>query len=56
MNIGFFIVGGLIFAIYMALTLWNIIYSNRKQKEDNYPNLKVKDSEDSDTRETPIDK
>jgi hypothetical protein len=39
MNIGFFIVGGVIFAVYMALTIWNIIYSNKKQQEENYPNL-----------------
>ncbi len=39
MNIGFFIVGGIIFAIYIALTFWNIFYSNKKQREENYPNL-----------------
>jgi len=38
MGIGFFIVGGVIFATYMGLTIWNIIYSNRKQREENYPN------------------
>ncbi len=37
MNIGFFIVGGLIFSVYMGLTIWNIVYSSRKQKEENYP-------------------
>jgi|TARA_B110000967_G_C18817559_1_gene526933 hypothetical protein len=37
MNIGFFIVGGVIFAAYMGLTIYNIIYSNRKQREENYP-------------------
>jgi len=40
MNISFFIVGGIIFAIYMALTIWNIVYSSRKQKEENYPDKK----------------
>ena len=40
MNIGFFIAGGLIFAIYMGLTIFNIIYSNKKQKEENYPDKK----------------
>jgi CHASE3 domain sensor protein len=40
MNTGFFIVGGIIFFIYMGLTFWNIIYSNRKQKEENYPDQK----------------
>ncbi len=42
MNIGFFIVGGIIFATYMGLTIWNIIYSNRKQKEENYPRRNTK--------------
>jgi arginine exporter protein ArgO len=40
MNIGFFIVGGIIFAIYMGLTIYNIVYSNRKQREENYPDKK----------------
>ena len=40
MNIGFFIAGGLIFGIYMGLTIFNIIYSNKKQKEENYPDKK----------------
>ena len=35
MNIGFFIAGGVIFALYMGLTFWNIFDSNRKQKEQN---------------------
>jgi hypothetical protein len=37
MNIGFFIVGALIFAVYVGLTVYNIFYSSRKQKEENYP-------------------
>jgi hypothetical protein len=40
MNIGFFIVGAVIFAIYMGLTIFNIVYSNRKQREENYPKKK----------------
>jgi hypothetical protein len=42
MNIGFFIVGAIIFATYMGLTIWNIIYSAREQKEDNYPSKNSK--------------
>jgi hypothetical protein len=38
MSIGFFIVGGVIFAVYMYFTLWNIFYSSKKQREENYPN------------------
>ena len=39
MSIGFFIIGGMIFSVYIGLTTWNIFYSHRKQKEENYPNL-----------------
>jgi len=39
MSIGFFIVGGIIFSVYMYLTIWNIFYSNKKQRQENYPNL-----------------
>jgi hypothetical protein len=42
MSIGFFIVGAIIFAIYMFFTIWNIIYSSKKQKEENYPNIAKK--------------
>ncbi len=42
MSIGFFIVGAIIFATYIGLTIWNITYSSRKQKEDNYPDQKTK--------------
>ena len=39
MNIGFFVIGAIIFSVYIGLTFWNIFYSNRKQREENYPNL-----------------
>jgi hypothetical protein len=39
MSLGFFIVGGVIFAVYMYLTIWNIFYSSKKQREENYPNI-----------------
>lgn len=42
MSIGFFIVGAVIFAIYLFLMFWNIFYSNKKQKEENYPNIDIK--------------
>jgi hypothetical protein len=38
MNLGFFIMGGLIFAVYIYFTVWNIFYGARKQREENYPN------------------
>ena len=34
-----FIVGFVIFGIYLYLTIWNIFYSSKKQREENYPNL-----------------
>lgn len=39
MSIGFFIIGGIIFVIYVYLTMWNIVYSSKKQRQENYPNL-----------------
>ena len=39
MNLGFFVIGAIIFSIYVWLTFWNIFYSNKKQREENYPNL-----------------
>ena len=37
MNLGFFLVGGIIFSIYIYFTIWNIYYSSKKQREENYP-------------------
>ena len=39
MSIGFFIIGGIIFSVYIYLMIWSIIYNNKKQQEENYPNL-----------------
>lgn len=39
MSIGFFIIGGIIFAIYIVLTIWNINYSAKQSKLQNYPNF-----------------
>ena len=47
MDISFFIIGGVIFATYIALTFWSIFYSHKKQIEENYPNLN-KDSDEED--------
>lgn len=48
MNIGFFVIGGIIFAIYMYLTIWNIFYNSKKQREENYPNYYTKYNEPDD--------
>ena len=39
MSIAMFIVGGAIFATYVAILIWNIFYGSRKQREENYPNI-----------------
>ena len=36
----FFGVGFVIFSIYLTFLIWNIIYNCKKQKEENYPNIK----------------
>jgi len=56
MNIGFLIVGGIIFAIYIGLTIWNIVYSNRKQQEENYPNWDVNKPTEESKKPTEDDK
>ena len=38
MNPAIFLVGGVIFTVYLFLLLLNITYSNSKQREENYPN------------------
>ena len=38
MSIGFFIVGTIIFSVYVYFLIWNIFTSNKKQREENYPN------------------
>jgi hypothetical protein len=43
MNLQFFIVGGLIFGVYMVLTVWNIFYSSQKQDEENSNNKSSKE-------------
>tara|TARA_B110000444_G_C18836852_1_gene596520 strand:+ start:892 stop:1134 length:243 start_codon:yes stop_codon:yes gene_type:complete len=37
MNIGMFIIGTIIFSIYVAFLIWNIFYGARKNMEENYP-------------------
>lgn len=34
-----FIVGFIIFSLYIYVTIWSIFYNSRKQQEENYPNL-----------------
>ena len=41
MSLGMFIVGFLIFGVYVFFLIWNIFYNGKKQREENYPNLDV---------------
>ncbi len=34
-----FLVGAIIFSVYVAFLIWNIFYSARKSREENYPNF-----------------
>ena len=34
MNVAMFIVGFCIFSLYISFLFWNIIYQNKKQRED----------------------
>ncbi len=44
MSLEFFIIGGIIFMVYVNLMLWNIKYSAKQSKKENYPNLGSTDS------------
>jgi hypothetical protein len=39
MSIGMFLVGTIIFSVYVTFLIWNIFYSARKSREENYPNF-----------------
>ena len=39
MSVGFFIVGAIIFSLYVYFLIWSIIYNSKKQQEENYPTL-----------------
>jgi hypothetical protein len=43
MSSSFFIIGGIIFSIYLFLTIWSILYSSKKQREENYPTVGEKE-------------
>jgi uncharacterized membrane protein SpoIIM required for sporulation len=43
MSIGFFIFGGIIFAFYVYFTIWNIFYSSKKQRAENYSRVTKKE-------------
>lgn len=50
MSIEMFIVGAVLFALYLYFTIWNILHNNKRQVEDNQAikDDKVFDEVDSD--------
>ena len=48
MSIVFFGVGFILFSLYLIFLVWNIIYNGRKQKEENYPTIDVKQNDNID--------
>jgi hypothetical protein len=48
MSIVFFGVGFILFSLYLVFLVWNIIYNGRKQKEENYPTIDVKQDDNID--------
>jgi len=50
MSIGFFIIGGIIFAVYIYFTLWNIFYSSKKQRQENYPTIIIREGSKTEKR------
>ena len=48
MSIVFFGIGFIFFSIYLLFLIWNIIYNGRKQKEENYPTINIKQDDNID--------
>ena len=42
MNLVMFLVGAIIFSVYVSLLMWNIFYNHNKNKEENYSNYYVR--------------
>lgn len=40
MGTSMYIVGAIIFGVYMYFTIMNIFWSSKKQREENYPSLR----------------
>lgn len=48
MNIVMFIVGAIIFSIYVGFLMWNIFYNHNKNREENYPGYYVRHNQPED--------
>ena len=47
MSLSMFIIGFILFLIYLVFLIWNINYNSKKQKEENYPDLDIDNTENS---------
>ena len=36
-----FVIGFILFSIYLVFLMWNIVYNVKKQKEENYPEFDI---------------
>lgn len=50
MNLVMFIVGAIIFSVYVAFLMWNIFYNHNKNKEENYPGYYVRHKQPDEAR------
>ena len=41
MSLLMFVIGFILFSIYLVFLIWNIIYNGKKQKKENYPELDI---------------
>ena len=41
MSLLMFIIGFILYSIYIVFLIWNINYNSKKQKEENYPELDI---------------
>jgi len=42
MNLVMFLVGAIIFSVYVAFLMWNIFFNHNKNREENYPGYYVR--------------
>jgi|TARA_B100001939_G_scaffold93832_1_gene80493 hypothetical protein len=41
MSLLMFVIGFILFSIYLVFLMWNIVYNGKKQKEENYPEFDI---------------
>ena len=48
MSLTMFLIGFMIFIVYVIFLVWNIVYNGNKQQEENYPTILKNDMIDMD--------